>query len=342
MKFPAIRFIFYFFLWSVLLLVFIVFIYFDQGQQHTLLANLTELHLLFKKGNMMLQFMDDWNYISLVFLFCVFVITLCLNEIFIRRFFPNPSDETNSFTVSGLIWLARISCNILLLSIQFTLLCYAINFFVSTPRIVNVEDVQPGHYTVLLLGTSKYIGKSNRVNVYYTRRIEKTLELYKSGLIDRIIISGDHTGDYNEPATMHQDLIANGVKNLPIILDGRGYRTFDSILHTKDISDSNRRIIIISQYFHLERALFLGSQHGLNAIGIAANGSLTGKMIQREWLAKTKVLLDIYIFNTQSTGMSAQPRRNFDFSRTSDLVILLFVLSFVSLSGRLTRFLVSF
>jgi SanA protein len=341
MKFQAVRFVLYFVFWLTLLFLFIVFVYLDPRQQESLLTNLSRINLLVAKGNELLKFMDDWNYISLVFLFCIFIIILCLNEIFIRRFFPNPGDIGNSFTVSGLIWLARISANLVLLGFQFTLLCYAINFFISTAKIVDIEDVQAGRYTILLLGTSKYIGETNKVNKYYTQRIEKTIEIHRAGLTERIIISGDHTGEYNEPLTMKRDLIANGITNIPIVLDGSGYRTFDSILNTKEIVESSS-VIIVSQYFHLERALFLASQQGLKAIGVAANGSLTGKMIQREWLAKTKVLLDIYIFNLQSTGISAVPRRHFDFQRKSDIVILLFVLSFVSLAGRLTRYLVSF
>lgn len=341
MRFPAIRFLAYFCFCVLLLLIFIAFVYLDKGQQQHLLVSLSQLPEILSKGKTLIQFMDDWNYIALVFLFCTFIIILCLNGMFIQRFFPSPAESSNSFTVSGLIWLVRISSNILLLIFQFTLACYTINFFVSTPRIVEIREIPAGKYTVLLLGTSKYIGNSTKINQYYQSRIEKTIELYKSGYVDKIIISGDHSGSYNEPKQMYSDLIVGGIKNISIVLDGNGYRTFDSILHAKEISAASN-IIIISQYFHLERALFLASQQGLNAFGLPANGSLTKQMVKREWFAKTKVLLDIYIFNFQAMGVYAQPRRHFDFKRSSDVIILLFVLSLVSVAGRLTRLLISF
>jgi SanA protein len=192
-----------------------------------------------------------------------------------------------------------------------------------------------------LLGTSKTLSNKKAENQYYTMRIEAVEKLYKAGLIEKLIISGDHTGLYNEPLDMFNDLKRMGVKIQNVILDGKGYRTFDSIIRAKLIG-GEKNVIIVSQYFHLERALFLADKQGVDAIGFVAGGWPNKKMIKREWLAKTKVLLDIYVLNTQTTGIPVRPRRGVDFVRPADCIILLFVLSSVALAGHLSRQLLSY
>jgi hypothetical protein len=106
--------------------------------------------------------------------------------------------------------------------------------------------------------------------------------------------------------------------------------------------DDGKPIIIISQLFHLERALFLARRANIEALGVAANGNMTKEMFKREWFAKTKVLMDIYILNTQSPGVAASPRRQINPLRPGHCAILLTVLALIAVSGRLMRELLTF
>ncbi len=152
----------------------------------------------------------------------------------------------------------------------------------------------------LLLGTSKYVA-GGRVNLYYKYRIEAALALYKAGKIDFILVSGDNRKqNYNEPWTMKKDLEAAGIPAGRIILDYAGFRTLDSIVRSGAVFDAGS-IIIISQRFHNERALFIANSKGIKGIAYNAQDpprQLQVKVMIREKLARVKMLLDL-LFNKQ-------------------------------------------
>lgn len=164
------------------------------------------------------------------------------------------------------------------------------------------DDVQTiGHHKVgLLLGTSKYVA-GGRVNLYYKYRIEAAARLYKAGKIDFILVSGDNRKlNYNEPETMKKDLIAAGIPENRVFLDYAGFRTLDSIVRSRAVFDADD-IVVISQRFHNERALFIANSKGIKAKAFNAQDPpqrLQVKVLLREKLARVKMLLDL-LFNKQ-------------------------------------------
>ena len=149
----------------------------------------------------------------------------------------------------------------------------------------------------LLLGTSKYLENGYK-NPYYAYRIEAASKLVTESKIKYIIISGDNgRKDYNEPEMMRADLIKAGIDSTHIFLDYAGFRTFDSMIRLKEIFGQDK-VTIISQQFHNERAIYIASKLGINAIGFNATdvSSAFGIRIQmRERLARVKVFLDFLI-----------------------------------------------
>lgn len=132
---------------------------------------------------------------------------------------------------------------------------------------MNVDDVPARKYG-LLLGTSP--GAQNS-NLFFNTRIEAAKILYEKGKIEYIIVSGDNsTSSYNEPLYMKTELERRGVATDKIVMDYAGFRTLDSVLRAKEIFSLTDDITIISQPFHLERALFLAKFHKINAIGFGA------------------------------------------------------------------------
>jgi len=169
-------------------------------------------------------------------------------------------------------------------------------------RIYTNIDNLPKTNVALLLGTSKYI-KKGKINYFYKYRIDATEKLYKNGKIKAVLISGDNASKYyNEPATMRQDLIKRGIPKDKIYLDFAGFRTLDSILRAKNIFNLDR-FVIISQKFHLERALFISKKYKIDAIGFVAkdikNTKAALRMQFREYLARVKAFLDLYILDTK-------------------------------------------
>ncbi|MCL4164209.1 UNVERIFIED_CONTAM: hypothetical protein GTU68_050726, partial [Idotea baltica] len=121
----------------------------------------------------------------------------------------------------------------------------------------------------LVLGAGKYTTYGN-VNLYYKYRLEAAYQLYKSGKINVILISGDNSRkDYDEPTDFKIDLIKMGVPENKIVLDYAGFRTLDSVVRAKEIFGLSE-MTIISQKFHNERALFLARHFNINAIGFNA------------------------------------------------------------------------
>jgi len=158
----------------------------------------------------------------------------------------------------------------------------------------NITDV-PKAKTALLLGTGKTLSNGTP-NAYFYNRIQAAADLFKSGKIQYIIVSGDNsTKDYNEPEDMQQALMESGVPQDKIILDHAGFRTLDSVVRAKDIF-SQTKLIIISQKFHNERAVFLARKNGMEAFGYNAadvNKYAGLKTNLREYFAKAKAYWDL-------------------------------------------------
>lgn len=162
-----------------------------------------------------------------------------------------------------------------------------------------IEQV-PHNDVAVVLGTSKYIGKT--LNVYYQERIQSAIALYQAGKIDQFLLSGDNAHrSYNEPWTMKRDLLKAGIAESHIHLDYAGFRTLDSIVRAKEVFDT-RRFLIISQNFHCQRALFIAKANDIDAHCFAVKGDKEGlswSLRLREVLARSKAFLDLYIIHTQ-------------------------------------------
>ena len=239
----------------------------------------------------------SWNYLILVLMTAILTVLFILNDLLLERWLH--SRKNKSFMGGGLLWFGQRSFAILLVGLEFVILAnvgvwmYAKNKIVQETK--NLKEPQ----TVLLLGTNKKLRTKEGNNVYYTYRIEAVTDLYRQGKVKRIIISGDNSKvGYNEPADMRYSLLAKGVPAHLIELDYAGFRTLDSIVRLKG-HFGIRRTLIVSQKFHIERALLLAWFYDIEAIGFPAEGGLTVNMAWRELLAKPKALLDVFVFNMQ-------------------------------------------
>lgn len=160
-------------------------------------------------------------------------------------------------------------------------------------------DTVPSKKVALLLGTSRYTVRGY-TNLFFKYRINAAKALYEEGKIKHIIVSGDNSlRSYNEPREMRKALIAAGIPANKITLDYAGFRTLDSVIRCKEVFGQSE-IIIISQRFHLERAVFIAKKHEMDAIGLAAQDppdQYSFKTHFREYFAKTKAIIDLYIIN---------------------------------------------
>lgn len=102
-------------------------------------------------------------------------------------------------------------------------------------------------------------------------RLERGIALYKLGAAPKIIMSGDHGQDeYDEVNTMKQYAIDAGVPSSDIFMDHAGFSTYETVVRAKQIFGAER-IIIVTQEYHLYRALYIAKQFDLEAWGVGAD-----------------------------------------------------------------------
>lgn len=163
----------------------------------------------------------------------------------------------------------------------------------------NIVEV-PDNPTGLVLGTSKRV-RGGGENLYFKYRMEAAVELFKAGKIKFIIVSGDNSiMEYNETRDMKNSLIQMGIPEDKIVEDFAGFSTLDSVLRAKEVFGQDS-LTIISQEFHNERAIFIGKNHDIYALGFNARdvpkryGTVT---VTREYFARVKAMLDVYILKS--------------------------------------------
>ncbi|MEY3471173.1 MAG: hypothetical protein RLZZ223_523 [Candidatus Parcubacteria bacterium] len=170
-----------------------------------------------------------------------------------------------------------------------------------SPFVVNNLDNLQTHKVGLVLGTSeRKVGGG--ANPFFVNRIEAAFKLYQAGKIDKILVSGDNSEvSYNEPRAMQKALMELGVLQEDIVLDYAGFRTLDSVIRARDVFGQND-IVIVSQEFHVKRAVYIARTLGINAQGFVAEGVPVKFNIRtqlREVLARTQAWMDVHILNRQ-------------------------------------------
>lgn len=127
----------------------------------------------------------------------------------------------------------------------------------------------PAVETALVLGTAP-IGPEGGPNRYFVYRLDTAAALWKAGKAKVLLVSGNRDGEgYDEPAAMRAGLIARGVPAEAIRIDNEGYRTRASVLRARDVYGQSK-ILIVSQRFHVGRALYIAHRAGIEAWGVDA------------------------------------------------------------------------
>lgn len=122
---------------------------------------------------------------------------------------------------------------------------------------------------ILVLGSSVY---GNTLAPTVENRVLTGLALYEGGASDRLLMSGDHgEKDYDEVNSMKQYCVDKGVEPNVIFLDHAGFSTYDSMYRARDIFGV-RKVIIVTQGYHLYRAIYIARALGMEAYGVAADG----------------------------------------------------------------------
>jgi SanA protein len=137
-----------------------------------------------------------------------------------------------------------------------------------TAAIYTVEDAPPARVAIVF-GARVY--SNDRLSAMLRDRVDTAIGLYRAGKVDKILVSGDNqTMDYDEPSAMRAHALAQGVPAEDIQPDFGGRRTYDTCYRAAAIFQVDEAILV-TQRFHLPRALLLCDNLGIDVVGVAAD-----------------------------------------------------------------------
>ncbi|RQO30864.1 hypothetical protein DBR32_09105 [Taibaiella sp. KBW10] len=182
---------------------------------------------------------------------------------------------------------------LLLISLCSVALVYSIKKEANRYCYRNIDRV-PAAYTGIIFGAGIV---NNQPSKYLKDRLDAGIALYKAGKVKRLLVSGDNGQDeYDEVSVMKQYCADHGVPKADIFADYAGFDTYSTVYRAKDlfkVADA----IMISQNYHLDRAVYLGKSMNINSYGFAADKGdyvFLFKNKVREGLAILKSFVDVH------------------------------------------------
>ncbi|MCK9247604.1 MAG: YdcF family protein [Solirubrobacteraceae bacterium] len=186
---------------------------------------------------------------------------------------------------------------VLAATVAAVLLVMVLNLYVVVRgggAVDRVEDVDAAPVAIVL---GALVHEDGRMSAMLADRVARTVELWRSGKVARILVSGGTrpAEDYDEPATMRAALRSADVPDRVIAIDDRGDNTYASMRRAHD-AFGVRRAIAVTQGFHIRRALFLARSAGIDASGLTSDlrgyGPKGRQSGVREVLARLKAVKD--------------------------------------------------
>ena len=181
-----------------------------------------------------------------------------------------------------------ILCGILTLTLALTVSTSMVKL--TAPDILTADDLSPeaDYDCILVLGAGVRDDGTPSDMLY--DRVKVACSAYYALEDVPMIMSGDHTGDYNEVGVMKALAVEMAVYSADVFLDHEGYSTYESLYRARYVFGA-RKILIVTQEYHLHRALYIARELGMQAEGISADlrpYRLQGKYNAREHLARFK------------------------------------------------------
>lgn len=170
--------------------------------------------------------------------------------------------------------IKRISAFILLIAAILGIGVYLLSLYVKKStenRIISAEEADGKNDADCIIVLGAGVRDDGTPSHMLEDRLLTAISLYESGAAPKIIMSGDHgTEDYDEVNVMKAFAIAHGVPSEDIFMDHAGFSTYDSMYRARDIFEV-KTAIVVTQKYHLYRALYLAKSLGLDACGVPSD-----------------------------------------------------------------------
>ena len=212
-----------------------------------------------------------------------------------------PAQKLTAFQTLKRILLLSI-CIIILISLLIN--GYMIAF--SSRYIFSIDQMDeiPKKYAAMSLGAKVY--RSGSLSHILMDRVNHAVILYQNDKVERLLFSGDHGRyEYDEVNAMMDDAVRQGVPESDIFLDHAGFSTYESMVRAVEIFECDD-LIIVTQKFHLYRAVYIARRKGIDAVGVNSdyiNYRLRTdfKNLTREYLARVKDFFTVEVFHPAPT-----------------------------------------
>ena len=173
----------------------------------------------------------------------------------------------------------------------------------TAPRVLTPEEAAELEDVDCILVLGCLVRSEGNPSDMLADRLRRGVELYKAGAAPKLLMTGDHgRTNYDEVNTMKQYAIDEGILSQDIFMDHAGFSTYESMYRARDIFQA-KKILIVTQEYHLYRALYVAQALGLDAYGVNADyRNYSGQSMRdiREILARNKDFLTS-IFQPQPT-----------------------------------------
>ena len=162
---------------------------------------------------------------------------------------------------------------------------------VAKERILTVEETATLEDVDCIIVLGCQVRDDGTLSHMLRDRLMRGLEVYHAGAAPKLLMSGDHgRKEYDEVNAMKQYAIENGVPSEHVFMDHAGFSTYETVYRAKEIFEADK-VIIITQEYHLYRALYIADKLGLEAYGVSADlNKYAGQSMRdfREVLARCK------------------------------------------------------
>jgi len=194
-------------------------------------------------------------------------------------------------TVKKIVWYLMLG------GVGIVTLSRLVTGLVGWTRTYSAEDV-PTHSVAIVFGAG--LTRSGTASAVLRDRVRTAAELYFAGKVSKLLMSGDNsTVEYNEPAAMRDYALSLGIPGEDIVLDYAGRRTYDTCYRAREIFGLEQAILV-TQDFHMPRALYLCNNLGVDAVGVVAENFSYRRVSllfwnARELAATVTALIDVHI-----------------------------------------------
>jgi len=190
------------------------------------------------------------------------------------------------------MWRKRLLIAAIVLLCAPVLARVYIHYSVSDRVYSDINKV-PHCRVAMVLGAK--VRPDGSLSVSLASRVNKAIALYKAGKCEKLLMSGDNRfKNYNEPERMRDYAVQRGVPTEDIALDYAGRRTYDSVYRARHIFGI-KKMIVVTQSFHVDRAIFLCKHLGVDGYGVKANAVGDTRASIRECPACLGALADVYL-----------------------------------------------